>query len=91
MTAADPTEDTRRSMIEAGVPEAILTEIQSVVEPADERLVWNTAQLQEDYTVQGFMAPYCLVTRKADGVKGTLMFTHSPRWYFTFEPTEGES
>jgi len=80
----DPTEDTRRSMIEAGVPEAIL-----VAAVKGDWPVWDTAGLQRDYSVQGFMAPYCLVTRKADGVKGTLMFTHSPRWYFQFEPTDG--
>jgi hypothetical protein len=47
---------------------------------------WNTAELQEDFTVHGFGAPFVHVTRKSDGKKGTLQFTHSPRVYFGFQP-----
>lgn len=43
---------------------------------------WDTAQLQEDFTVVGFAAPFVVVRRKSDGVKGTLEFKHSPRVYF---------
>jgi len=46
--------------------------------------VWNTKELQEDYIVQGFAAPFVLVTRKSDGVKGSLLFSHNPRFYFKF-------
>lgn len=49
---------------------------------------WNTAELQRDFTVVGFQAPFVLVTRKSDGVKGTLEFTHSPRVYFDFQASE---
>jgi len=45
---------------------------------------WTTAQMQEDFEVRGFSAPYVVVTRKADGVKGVLEFTHNPRVYFGF-------
>lgn len=48
--------------------------------------VWDTRSLQEEFTVEGFMAPFVVVIRKEDGVKGTLTFTHHPRWYFDFEP-----
>lgn len=48
--------------------------------------VWDTNEVQELFTVHGFVAPYVVVTRKLDGVKGTLMFTHMPRFYFDFEP-----
>lgn len=48
---------------------------------------WDTKQLQEDFEVLGFAAPYVVVKRRSDGVKGTLMFTHSPRVYFKFEPS----
>jgi hypothetical protein len=48
--------------------------------------LWDTSQLQNDYSVVGFMAPYTVVVRKADGVKGTLMFSHSPRFYHSFSP-----
>lgn len=46
--------------------------------------VWDTAGMQEEFTVQGFAAPFVVVTRKADGVRGTLTFVHSPRVYFDF-------
>ena len=48
--------------------------------------VWNTAQLQRDFYVDGFLAPYVQVRRKKDGVVGSLTFQHSPRYYFNFEP-----
>ena len=46
---------------------------------------WDTQQLQEDFEVLGFAAPYVSVRRKSDGTKGLLEFTHSPRVYFGFE------
>ena len=46
--------------------------------------VWNTAELCAEFEVLGFMAPYVVVQRKADGCKGSLEFQHSPRWYFNF-------
>jgi hypothetical protein len=48
--------------------------------------VWDTQQLGQDFTVEGFMAPYVVVKRKADGQRGSLMFQHSPRYYFAFQP-----
>ena len=48
--------------------------------------VWNTQELSEEFTVSGFMAPYVMVKRKLDDTKGTMMFSHSPRYYFCFEP-----
>jgi hypothetical protein len=46
--------------------------------------VWNTEELSRDYSVLGFMAPFVVVKRKSDGAKGSLMFQHSPRFYFNF-------
>lgn len=46
--------------------------------------VWDTTELQRDFTVQSFAAPYCFVTRKSDNVKGCLAFQHMPRFYFFF-------
>jgi hypothetical protein len=46
---------------------------------------WDTTQLQEDFEVLGFAAPYVVVVRKADGAKGVLQFAHRPRVYFDFE------
>ena len=77
--SGDPTENARRAMIESGQPLRDL-------EKADQR--WNTAQLQEDFEVISFFAPYVLVRRKSDGVKGTLEFSHSPRFYFNFHPED---
>ncbi|MBY0522807.1 MAG: hypothetical protein K2R98_05395 [Gemmataceae bacterium] len=52
--------------------------------------VWTTQELAQDFEVIGFMAPYVVVRRKADGVKGSLEFQHQPRLYFNFAPhTEG--
>ena len=45
---------------------------------------WNTEEIQEGFEVRGFSAPYVAVTRKSDGVKGSLEFTHRPRVYFDF-------
>ncbi len=46
--------------------------------------VWDTAELQEDFCVIGFQAPFVVVVRKHDDVKGTLEFQHLPRFYFDF-------
>lgn len=71
----DDTEDLRRAMIESGQP-------QHDLERADQR--WNTDQLREQFEVHGFLAPFIVVTRKSDGMKGSMEFTHSPRMYFNF-------
>lgn len=51
---------------------------------ADHGQVWNTEELQRDFQVCGFMAPFVLVVRREDNVQGKLMFQHSPRYYFDF-------
>lgn len=48
--------------------------------------VWNTSELQKDFEVLGFLAPYCVVRRRSDGVKGSITFQHNPRFYFDFQP-----
>ena len=48
--------------------------------------VWDTDQLSEDFQVIGFMAPIIAVRRRSDGVKGSLEFQHSPRFYFNWQP-----
>ena len=79
---SDPTENIRRQM---------LAEINTVPGSreylqAKHGQVWNTHQLSDDFEVLGFMAPIVVVRRRSDGVKGSLMFQHSPRFYFGFEP-----
>ena len=44
--------------------------------------VWNTEELQRDFSVEGFQAPYVVAVRKVDGKRGSLQFTHMPRFYF---------
>ena len=49
--------------------------------------VWDTSGMQEDFEAIGFAAPFVVVRRRSDGVKGTLTFTHRPRHYFDFVPS----
>ena len=83
----DPTENIRRAMTGALNEEAA-----QAVDPRAELgekygQLWDTREMQETYSVSGFMAPFVGVTRKSDGVKGTLMFSHSPRFYHSFSPS----
>jgi hypothetical protein len=48
--------------------------------------VWDTSELQDEFQALGFMAPYIIVRRRSDGVKGSLMFQANPRYYFSFPP-----
>lgn len=74
----DPTESVRRAMVAEINAEAAS---RAALEAAHGQ-VWDTSELQQDFTVHGFMAPFVVATRKSDGVKGSLMFQHSPRFYF---------
>ena len=47
---------------------------------------WDTDGLQVGFEVHAFQSPFVLVTRRSDGVKGTLRFVHRPRYYYGFEP-----
>jgi hypothetical protein len=78
----DPTETIRRQQLaqinaEPGSREALEVE---------HGQVWDTGQLGQDFTVEGFLAPYAIVRRKSDGQRGSLLFQHDPRFYFGFEP-----
>ena len=46
---------------------------------------WTTAEMTEEFCVSGFAAPYVIVTRRSDGVQGSLLFRHHPRVYFGFK------
>ena len=48
--------------------------------------VWDTSELQDTFEALGFMAPFIVVRRRLDGVKGSFEFQHSPRFYFNFQP-----
>jgi len=79
---SDPTEAIRRQQLaeinaEPGSRQAL---------EAQHGKVWSTDELQDEFQALGFMAPYIIVRRRSDGVKGSLMFQHSPRFYFSFQP-----
>ncbi len=79
---SDPTESARRELLteinaQPGSREAL--EVQH-------GQVWDTGELVDDYDVIGFSAPVVVVRRRSDGVKGSLFFQHSPRYYFSFSP-----
>ena len=44
--------------------------------------VWTTQELTEQFTVIGFGAPLVVVRRNSDGTEGSLLFQHSPRYYW---------
>lgn len=46
----------------------------------------TTDQARELYEFVTFAAPYVVVVRRADRVRGTLAFTHNPRRFFDFTP-----
>ena len=80
----DPTEGVRRELqasINANAAERAALEEQH-------GQVWSTGELSKDFTVQAFMAPLVVVTRKEDGVEGTLFFQHNPRFYFGWQSGE---
>ena len=76
----DPTESARRQMsveINAAPGSRAFLE-------AKYGQVWDTSELARDFEVLGFMAPFVVVRRMSDGVKGSLEFQHSPRFFFNF-------
>lgn len=78
---SDPTEPIRRELLRE-----INTSPESCRQELETRygLVWNTEELARDFEVVGFAAPFCVVVRRSDGVKGSLAFKHEPRFYFSF-------
>lgn len=51
----------------------------------DKTKEWTTEELQRDFEVIGFLAPYVVVRRRSDGKQGSLAFTHHPRRYFNWQ------
>ena len=78
----DETEGTRRTLME----------IINANPPDDRALlekevgqVWDTGEVEQEFEVLAFIAPFVVVRRRSDGVKGTLVFQHSPRLYYSFK------
>ena len=76
----DETEPIRRSMV------AKINSQQADRASLEEQhgRIWDTQELSLDFEVVGFLAPFVVVRRKTDDVKGTLVFQHHPRYYWGF-------
>jgi hypothetical protein len=85
----DETEGPRRiliAMLNAGVPEDEAQARVQLIEQYGEDNVWNSDEVSEAFSFEAFMAPFAVVVRKVDGVKGSVQFVHDPRFYFGFKP-----
>ena len=47
--------------------------------------VWSSDEVRAEFEVIGFAAPFVIVRRLTDNIKGTLEFQHSPRFYFGWQ------
>lgn len=47
--------------------------------------VYDTTEMIESFSPISFAAPFIYVVEKATGKKGTLIFQHNPRFYYSFE------
>ena len=77
----DPTESVRRelvTLINANPSEREVLE-------KERGQVWNTEEVSKDFEITGFMAPYVVVIRRSDNIKGTLEFQDMPRYYYDFK------
>ena len=83
MDNSDQSESVRKTMIDIGLPEEALKQCQQ----SGGKVYAGRDELLVDFEIIGFLAPFVCVIRKSDGVKGSLMFTHMPRFYFNFEAT----
>ena len=78
---ADSTESIRREMV------AEINSEPGSRESLEEQhgQVWTTSELQKDFEVLSFAAPFCVVKRREDDVRGTVTFRHDPRFFFGFK------
>ena len=77
----DPTESTRRDIVHdinsnPGNREQLEKQYGEV---------YAILKMDELFEITGFMAPFVAVRRRADDVKGTMMFQDNPRYYFNFK------
>lgn len=81
---SNPTENTRKQTVtELNSDDATKAELQQ-----KHGRVWTTNEMREEFDALGFMfmAPFIIVCKKDTGERGSLMFTHSPRYYFAWKP-----
>jgi hypothetical protein len=79
---ADPTEAIRRQLA------VVINESPRSRELLEAKFgqVWDPDQLQEEFDVVGFRAPFVVATRRSDHRLGSLLFQNAPRFYFAFVP-----
>lgn len=82
----DPTESKRRALVAEQRLRPLSREELTAKHLSE---VYDTLELQVLFTVHSFAAPFVIVTRKADGMNGSLEFQHSPRYYHSFVPDNG--
>lgn len=85
----DETEDLRRALVaqnaaavQSDNPDAERARLETIHGKGN---VWNTDDMQKQFEVISFAAPFCRVVRKSDRQEGWLEFQHSPRLYFNFQ------
>ena len=79
---SDPTESIRRErLVEINTNSRSREELEAAYGG-----VWDTQELAEEFSVTGFLAPFVVVRRRADGMEGSLEFQHMPRLYFNWQP-----
>ena len=79
--SSDPTEVVRREMVAEINSKATS---RAALENKHGQ-VWDTGELQEEFSVLSFLAPFVFVRRRSDDVTGTVMFQHDPRLYYGFQ------
>ena len=77
---SDPTEAIRREMVSE------INRVPGSREDLESQhgVVWDTDEMCAEFSALGFAAPFIMVRRQADNVRGSLMFQHNPRFYFNF-------
>jgi hypothetical protein len=80
-TIQDTTEGLRREMVK------VLNAAPGSREDLENRYgqVWSTDEMCAEFQALGFAAPFIMVRRQSDSVRGSLMFQHDPRFYFDFQ------
>ena len=78
---SDPTEQLRKQRV------AEINSKENTRQSLEEKhgQVWSTEEMQQEFDAIGFLAPLIVVSRKSDGVKGSLEFSHNPRYYFNWQ------
>ncbi len=58
-------------------------DVHQVIQDADGEC-WTTDEVQDEFEILGFMAPFCVAIRRETKEKGALAFVHAPRLYFSW-------